>query len=87
MTSAIEIRPLTIHIGAEIFGVDLSTALSDDEVAAIRAAFLQWKVIFFRGQNLDHKQHVAFARRFGEPTIGHAVYGHVEGYPEVYSVA
>src|SRR5580704_91446 len=27
------------------------------------------------------------ARQFGEPTIGHAVFGHVEGYPEVYSVA
>src|SRR4051812_40254776 len=25
--------------------------------------------------------------QFGEPTIGHAVFGHVEGYPEVYSVA
>jgi taurine dioxygenase len=27
------------------------------------------------------------ARRFGEPTIGHAVFGHVDGYPEIYSVA
>ena len=27
------------------------------------------------------------ARQFGEPTIGHAVFGHVDGYPEVYSVA
>jgi hypothetical protein len=27
------------------------------------------------------------ARQFGEPTIGQAVFGHVEGYPEIYSVA
>ena len=27
------------------------------------------------------------ARQFGEPTIGHAVFGHVEGHPEIYSVA
>ena len=27
------------------------------------------------------------ARQLGEPTIGHAVFGHVEGYPEIYSVA
>ena len=27
------------------------------------------------------------ARQFGEPTIGHAVFGHVEGFPEIYSVA
>ena len=53
----------------------------------VRDAFLKWKVVFFRGQNLDHAQHVAMARQFGEPTIGHAVFGHVEGYPEIYSVA
>ena len=53
----------------------------------VRDAFLKWKVVFFRGQNLDHAQHVAMAHHFGEPTIGHAVFGHVEGYPEVYSVA
>lgn len=87
MASAIDVRPLTMHIGAEIHGADLSQTLCDDDVAAIRAAFLQWKVIFFHGQNLDHAQHVAFARRFGELTIGHAVYGHVDGYPEVYSVS
>jgi taurine dioxygenase len=43
--------------------------------------------VFFRDQHLDHAQHVALARQFGEPTIGHAVFGHVEGYPEIYSVA
>ena len=87
MVSAIEVRPLTMHIGAEIHGVDLSQPLSDDEVASIRSAFVQWKVIFFRGQDLDHDQHIAFARYFGDPTIGHAVYGHLEGYPEIYSVS
>jgi alpha-ketoglutarate-dependent sulfate ester dioxygenase len=45
------------------------------------------EVIFFRGQHLNHAQHVARARQFGGPTIGHAVFGHVEGYPEIYSVA
>ena len=30
---------------------------------------------------------MAIARQFGEPTIGHAVFGHVEGHPEIYSVA
>ena len=81
------VTPLTLHIGAEISGVDLSKPLSEDELAAIRAAFLEWKVVFFRGQDLDHAGQVAFARQMGEPTIGHAVFGHVEGFPEVYSVA
>lgn len=82
-----EVVPLTLSIGAEIRGVDLSRPLPEAELRAVRDAFLRWKVIFFRDQNLDHAQHVAMARQFGEPTIGHAVFGHVEGFPEIYSVA
>ena len=36
---------------------------------------------------MTHGEQVAFARTFGDLTIGHAVFGHVDGYPEVYSVA
>jgi alkyl sulfatase len=85
--ASIEIVPLTLHIGAEIRGVDLSKPLPPDQLKEVRAAFLKWKVVFFRDQHLDHAQHVALARQFGEPTIGHAVFGHVEGHPEIYSVA
>jgi len=85
--STIEIVPLTLHIGAEIRGVNLKRPLSPEQLKEVRDAFLKWKVVFFRGQHLDHSQHVAMARQFGEPTIGHAVFGHVEGHPEIYSVA
>ncbi len=84
---AITVSPLTLHIGAEISGVDLTRPLPEAQLRAVREAFLKWKVVFFRGQHLDHAQHVAMARQFGDPTIGHAVFGHVDGYPEVYSVA
>src|SRR5258708_26737959 len=83
----IDVVPLTLHIGAEIRGVDLAKPLPPNQLKEVREAFLKWKVVFFRNQHLDHAQHVAMARQFGEPTIGHAVFGHVEGYPEVYSVA
>ena len=85
--SNITITPSTLHIGAEVSGVDLRQPLSSADAKAIYQAFLDWKVIFFRDQPLDHAQHVAFARSLGDPTIGHAVFGHVEDYPEVYSVA
>ncbi len=85
--SVLQVDPLTLHIGAEISGVDLSQPLSDEQRTAINDAFLKWKVVFFRGQNLDHAAHVEFARQMGEPTIGHAVFGHVEEFPEIYSVA
>ena len=78
---AIEVAPLTLHIGAEIRGVDLTKPLPPNQLKEVREAFLKWKVVFFRGQHLDHAQHVAMARQFGEPTIGHAVFGHVEGFP------
>ena len=83
----LEIRPMSVFTGAEIFGVDLKQPLPDRAVEEIRAALVKWKVVFFRGQHIDHAQHVAFARRLGKPTVGHVLYGHEEGFPEVYSVA
>ena len=58
------VKPLTVHIGAEIGGVDLTRPLSADEISAIRRALLDWKVIFFRRQSIDHRQHIEFARQF-----------------------
>ena len=69
--SAITIDRVAGHIGAEISGVDLSGPLDTDTVAAIRAALLAHKVVFFRGQHLDHGQQIAFARQFGELTHAH----------------
>ena len=84
---SIGVRPMSVHIGAEIEGADLTRPLAPDTVAEIRAALLEWKVIFFRGQHLDHAQHVAFARHFGDPTPGHVVFGGDSVHPEIYSVA
>ncbi|WP_285514076.1 TauD/TfdA family dioxygenase [Streptomyces sp. NBRC 14336] len=67
--AGIEVKPATGHIGAEITGVDLAADLDDAVVAAIRAAVLRWKVVFFREQRLDHAGHIAFARRFGTPVV------------------
>ena len=84
---SIHIEPLSVHIGAQIHGVDLRSPLSEKQVVAIRDALLRWKVIFFRNQSLDHKAHVRFARYFGEATPAHVIFGTNESYPEVYSVS
>jgi taurine dioxygenase len=86
-TGSIEVRPMSVHTGAEIFGVDLTEPLTPQQVEEVWGALLEWKVVFFRGQNIDHAQHVAFARQLGKPTIGHVLYGHEDGFPEIYSVA
>jgi alpha-ketoglutarate-dependent taurine dioxygenase len=66
----LKIKPLTGNIGAEIGGIQIADEHSDDTIAEIRAALLQHKVIFFRGQaNLTPERHIAFGRRFGELEI------------------
>jgi taurine dioxygenase len=84
--SSVEVAPLSIHIGAEIRGVDLSRPLPPEQVRDIRAALLKWKVVFFHNQPMTHRQHVDFTRQFGAPTPGHVVYGSDGEYPEIYPV-
>ena len=43
---------------------NFATALSPEEVAAIRAALLKHKVIFFRDQDISQEDHVRFGRYF-----------------------
>jgi alpha-ketoglutarate-dependent taurine dioxygenase len=86
-TASLQVTPLSAHIGAEIQGVDLSRPLEAHQVAEIRAALLKWRVVVFRVQFLTHEQHVAFSAQFGELTLGHPVFGHVEGHPEIYSIS
>ena len=87
MSNEFTIVPMTLHIGAEIRGLDLSKPITPEIAEAFNAALIKWKVIFFKGQNLSHAGQVSFARSMGEPTIGHAVFGHDPDYPEIYSVA
>ncbi|HEU5282587.1 MAG TPA: TauD/TfdA family dioxygenase [Burkholderiales bacterium] len=65
-------------LGAEIHDVDLSAPLSDELATAIRRAFLEHLVIFFRGQHLTPAQFMAFARAMGAPIE----YPFVKGLPE-----
>ena len=78
-----EIQPVAGRIGAEIIGVDLSADLSDDIISEIRKALVQYKVIFFRRQQLDANGQVAFARRFGEVTTAHPTVPSLPEHPEV----
>ncbi|MEG0150501.1 MAG: TauD/TfdA family dioxygenase [Comamonas sp.] len=87
LTPHIRVAPQSAHIGALISGVVLERPLSAAEVHTVRSALLRWKVVFFRDQHLTHEQHLAFSRQFGELTLGHPVFGHVDGHPELYSIA
>lgn len=79
----IEIKPIAGRIGAKIKGVNLADHLSDEIISEIRKALVQYKVIFFRGQELDANGQVDFARRFGEITTAHPTVPSLPGHPEV----
>src|SRR3977135_627965 len=66
--SPFDVEPVGGRIGAEVRGIALSTDTDDSTTAAIRAALLRHKVVFFRDQQLDDRQHGALAARLGRPT-------------------
>ena len=63
--SRLKVRPIAGAIGAEIDGIDLAGELSEEVVGAMRRAWLEHCVIFFRDQPLPPAQFLRFAKRFG----------------------
>ena len=85
MTNSLRIRPIAGALGAEIGGVDLARELDGNTIAAIRRAWLDHLVVFFRGQPLTPERFLAFARRFGEAVEYPFIKG-VDGFPEITPV-
>jgi len=85
MVSAIQVKRVAGALGAEVSGLDLARPLSDQQAAALRAAWLEHLVLFFRDQPLMSAQYMAFARRIGQPVEYPFVKG-IEGYPEIIEV-
>src|SRR5688572_29503986 len=77
-----KIRRIAGALGAEITGVDLREL---DDVGALRKAWLEHLVLFFRDQDLTPQQYMAFARRWGKPIEYPFVKG-IAGYPEIIEV-
>ncbi|WP_052189699.1 TauD/TfdA dioxygenase family protein [Streptomyces sp. NRRL S-1824] len=67
-TTTVTVQRIGGRIGAVVSGVRLGGDLEPAVVAAVRAAALDHKVIFFRGQDhLDGESHEAFGRLLGTP--------------------
>lgn len=76
--------PLTSTLGAEIVGLHLGAGLTEDEAARVRAALVEHKVLFFRGQHLSPSEQVAFGAMLGELTPAHPLAGGLDAdHPEV----
>jgi taurine dioxygenase len=61
----VRLEPYSPTIGAEVLGVDLRKPLADDVRAELDRALLEWKVLFFRDQDLTVEQHRDFAAQWG----------------------
>jgi taurine dioxygenase len=82
----LRVTPLPGAFGAEIAGVDLAADLPTDTVVAIRRAWLDHLVVFFRDQLLSPEQFLRFAHRLGATTEYPFVRG-IDGYPEIIAVS
>src|SRR3954454_3147617 len=65
-SGSIEVIPQTATIGAELRNVSLAQASRDAGLfAELNDLLLQYKVLFFRDQDISRGEHVALAERFG----------------------
>ena len=69
------------NVGAEVSGVDLRQ-LTGEQFHAIQTAFFRHGLLFFRDQNLDELDHIAFAKRWGDININRFFKAHSE-HPEI----
>ena len=82
--SGLVVRKLTGGCGAEVLGVDLRR-LTEDQWQAVRLAFVDYGVIFFRDQQLTPEDQIAFARRWGPIDIN-KFFPADGSYPEIAEV-
>lgn len=81
----VTVTPTSPAVGAEIGGVDIAAGISDADFAAIRQAFSDHGVIFFRNQDITPDQHLDFAERWGGINVNR-FFRAVETHPRIAEV-
>jgi alpha-ketoglutarate-dependent taurine dioxygenase len=66
---AIELRPVSGHVGVDVRGVDLSKPIDDETAKGLRQAFLDHHLLLFRNQDISADDQFRFASLFGEAKI------------------
>jgi len=85
MASGITVTPLSPAVGAVIGNVDIAAGVDDDDFAAIRQAYIDFGVIFFRDQHLTEDQHIEWAERWSVINVNR-FFTPVEGFPRIAEV-
>jgi taurine dioxygenase len=80
------IKPFAPALGAEIRGIQLAEGLDEETYRDVRAAFLQFGVLFFKEQaEISPATQVQIGRMFGELHL-HPAAPHMPGYHEVFVI-
>lgn len=82
------VKPVGGVIGAEVEGIRLiDINPNDDElISTIRSLMLRHRVVFFREQNLNPEQHLAFASLFGDPAPTHPYLPGMKEHPDIFEI-
>ena len=81
----IQAAPLSPALGAEICGVDIAQGVSEQQLADLRQAYIDYGVIFLRDQDITPQQHIAFAERWGQININR-FFRPTDDYPMIAEV-
>ncbi|WP_434570360.1 taurine dioxygenase [Pseudomonas sp. Z3-8] len=76
------VTPLSVALGAQISGIDISQPLAPEDRDIIEQALLEYQLLFFRDQPIEPAQQARFAAYFGDLHI-HPIYPNVPEQPEV----
>ncbi len=79
-----EVKLLSGALGAEISGINLKDS-SKNNYEKINSLLLEHKVIFFRNQDITHKEQIALAQNWG-PLENHAYVKGLDKYPEIVRI-
>ena len=82
-----KVKRIAFGLGAEVSGVDLSRPLGRDTAEQLRQAWREHLVLVFHDQDIDHAQHIGFARNFGTPELHPEKHMRDALHPEIFTVS
>ena len=84
--AALEVKPFSPILGAEIYGLDLSKTLSRENLAKIKSAFSYYQVLFFKDQKeIAPEKHIELGKLFGNLHL-HPAAPTMKGHPEIFEI-
>src|ERR1700679_2806772 len=83
--ATIQVKPVTPRLGAEISDIDLTAALTNQQVEDMHTALAEHQVLFYRDQKINLEQQKRLGRHFGDLHIHPNTPG-PEGHPEILPI-